>query len=197
MATAGAVKLCGGASGAVGRAPRALAPRFAIRSLGLTVEPELSAQDEQWMRRALALAEEAARLGEVPVGAVIVTEKGDLVGSGMNRRELDRDPTAHAEIAAIRAAAAKLGAWRLSGCTLYVTLEPCAMCAGAAVLAGIRRLVYGAADPKGGFCGLLGDLARDSRLNHRLEVRSGVLAEEASAELRGFFAGLRSSSGAG
>jgi tRNA(adenine34) deaminase len=92
---------------------------------------------------------------------------------------------------AIREAAAKLGVWRLAGCTLYVTLEPCAMCAGAAVLARIRRLVYGAADPKGGFCGSLGDLARHAKLNHRLEVRGGVLAEESSRQLKAFFAGLR------
>lgn len=143
------------------------------------------------MREALVLARQAAAAGEVPVGAVIVTSAGELVGSGQNRREADRDPTAHAEMAAIRAAAAQLGAWRLAGCTLYVTLEPCAMCAGAAVLARIRRLVYGAADPKGGFCGTLGDLVRHPRLNHRLEVAAGVLAAESSAELRAFFAGLR------
>lgn len=146
------------------------------------------------MREALALAEQAAVLGEVPVGAVIVTGEGELVGSGQNRRELDRDPTAHAEMEAIRAAAAKLGAWRLAGCTLYVTLEPCAMCAGAAVLARVRRLVFGAPDPKGGFCGSpgsLGDLVRHPGLNHRLEVLGGVLAEESSAQLKGFFAGLR------
>lgn len=146
------------------------------------------------MRKALALAGQAAAAGEVPVGAVIVTGEGELVGAGQNRRELDRDPTAHAEMFAIRAAAAKLGAWRLAGCTLYVTLEPCAMCAGAAVLARIRRLVYGAPDPKGGFCGspaALGDLVRHPGLNHRLEVLGGVLAEASSAQLRGFFAGLR------
>lgn len=146
------------------------------------------------MREALALAGQAAATGEVPVGAVIVTAGGDLVGSGQNRRELDRDPTAHAEMRAIREAATALGAWRLTGCTLYVTLEPCAMCAGAAVLARIRRLVYGAPDPKGGFCGSpdsLGDLVRHPRLNHRLEVEGGVLAEESSARLKEFFAGLR------
>jgi tRNA(adenine34) deaminase len=157
----------------------------------LAVEAQLSAQDERWMREALVLAGQAAAAGEVPVGAVIVTSAGELVGSGQNRREADHDPTAHAEMAAIRAAAAKLGAWRLAGCTLYVTLEPCAMCAGAAVLARIGRLVYGAADPKGGFCGTLGDLVRHPRLNHRLEVAAGVLAAESSAELRAFFARLR------
>lgn len=145
------------------------------------------------MREALALAGRAAGLGEVPVGAVLVTGEGELVGSGQNRRESDRDPTAHAEMFAIREAAASLGAWRLAGCTLYVTLEPCAMCAGAAVLARIQRLVFGAMDPKSGFCGSLGDLARHAQLNHRLEVRGGVLAEESSRQLREFFAGLRRS----
>jgi tRNA(adenine34) deaminase len=144
------------------------------------------------MGEALALAARAAAEGEVPVGAVIVTAAGELVGAGSNRRESARDPTAHAEMFAIRAAAAKLASWRLVGCTLYVTLEPCAMCAGAAVLARIRRLVFGAADPKGGFCGSLGDLARHPQLNHRLEVSGGVLAEESSRALREFFAGLRS-----
>ena len=167
---------------------------LALEFRGLTGEAELSAQDERWMREALALAGQAAMAGEGPVGAVIVTGAGELVGSGQNRREIDRDPTAHAEMAAIREAAAKLGAWRLAGCTLYVTLEPCAMCAGAAVLARVRRLVYGAPDPKGGFCGspvALGDLVRHPRLNHRLEVTGGVLAAEAGAQLKGFFAGLR------
>ena len=143
------------------------------------------------MREALALAGQASALGEVPVGAVIVTSAGELVGAGQNRRERDQDPTAHAEMFAIREAATQLASWRLVGCTLYVTLEPCAMCAGAVVLSRIRRLVYGAADPKGGFCGPLGVLVRHPRLNHRLEVRGGVLAEESSRALRGFFTGLR------
>jgi tRNA(adenine34) deaminase len=143
------------------------------------------------MRRALALAGEAAAIGEVPVGAIVVTAAGDVVGAGFNRREIDQDPTAHAEILAIRQAAAKLGSWRLIDCDLYVTLEPCAMCAGAIVLARLRRLVFGAADPKAGFCGSLGDLVRDERLNHRLERVSGVLAEECGEMLRRFFAGLR------
>lgn len=143
------------------------------------------------MRRALALAEEAAAIGEVPVGAIVVTAAGEVVGAGFNRREIDQDPTAHAEILAIRQAAAKLGSWRLIDCDLYVTLEPCAMCAGAIVLARLRRLVFGAADAKAGFCGSLGDLVRDERLNHRLERVSGVLAEECGEMLRRFFAGLR------
>jgi len=144
------------------------------------------------MREALALARQAAAQGEVPVGAVIVTGAGELVGAGENRRERDQDPTAHAEMFAIREAAARLASWRLAGCTLYVTLEPCAMCAGAAVLSRIQRLVFGTPDPKGGFCGSLGDLVRHPQLNHRLEVQGGVLAEESSARLRSFFAGLRS-----
>ena len=146
------------------------------------------------MREALALAGQAAALGEVPVGAVIVTGAGELVGSGQNRRELDRDPTAHAEIVALRAAGVALGTYRLTDTTLYVTLEPCPMCAGAMVHARVRRLVFGAPDPKGGFCGspeALGDLVRHPGLNHRLEVLGGVLAEESSAHLKAFFAGLR------
>jgi tRNA(adenine34) deaminase len=147
-------------------------------------------QDESWMRAALAEAERARALGEVPIGAVVVRE-GAIVGRGHNRREVDRDPLAHAELQAIREAARAVGGWRLEGCTLYATLEPCAMCAGALVQSRVERLVYGAADPKAGFCGTLGDLVRDPRLNHRLEVASGVLAEECGELLRGFFAGLR------
>lgn len=185
----------GGAVKPSTRERRAPAPVLELELPGLTVEADLSTQDERWMKEALVLAGRAAALGEVPVGAVIVTGAGELVGSGQNRREFDRDPTAHAEMEAIREAAAKLAAWRLAGCTLYVTLEPCAMCAGAAVLARLERLVFGASDPKGGYCGSpesLGDLVRHPRLNHRLEVQGGVLAEESSALLRGFFAGLRS-----
>jgi tRNA(adenine34) deaminase len=143
------------------------------------------------MREALVLADEAAAAGEVPVGALVVSPDGRVLGRGRNRREQALDPTAHAELLAIREAAVVSGAWRLAGCTLYVTLEPCAMCAGAAVLARIDRLVFGAADPKGGFCGSLGDLVRDPRLNHRLEVRGGLLADEAGAKLKEFFAALR------
>jgi tRNA(adenine34) deaminase len=146
--------------------------------------------DEHWMRQALAEAERARELGEVPIGAVMVAG-AEVVGRGHNRREIDRDPLAHAEILAIAQAARRLGGWRLSGATLYVTLEPCAMCAGALVQSRVERLVYGAADPKAGFCGTLGDLVRDPRLNHRLEVVSGVLEGECAAILRGFFAELR------
>lgn len=143
------------------------------------------------MGGALELARAAAGLGEVPIGALVVGADGRVLGRGHNRREVDRDPLGHAELLAIRAAAATLGGWRLEGATLYVTLEPCAMCAGAIVLARIGRLVYGAADPKAGFCGSLGDLVRDPRLNHRVEVVAGVRAEECGALLREFFAGLR------
>lgn len=145
------------------------------------------------MRQALDQARNAYALGEVPVGAVVVRD-GTVIATGFNQPIGECDPTAHAEIRAIRQAAEILGNYRLVGCDLYVTLEPCAMCAGAAVLARIRRLVYGASDPKGGFCGSpvsLGDLTRHPGLNHRLEVTGGVLAEEASAQLKGFFAGLR------
>lgn len=142
------------------------------------------------MRRALDVARTAAEAGEVPVGAVIVCG-GEEIAVGDNTRERLADPCGHAEINALRAAAAARGHWRLDGCTLYVTLEPCAMCAGAMVLARIDRCVYAAADPKGGFCGTLGDLSAHPRLNHRFAVTSGVLADEAAAQLRGFFAELR------
>ena len=142
------------------------------------------------MEEALNEARAAAAIGEVPIGAVVVRE-GGVLGRGHNRRETDGDPLAHAEILAIRQAARAVGGWRLTGCTLYVTLEPCAMCAGALVAARIDRLVYGPADPKAGFCGTLGNLVQDPRLNHRLEVAQGVLAEECAGLLRGFFADLR------
>lgn len=142
------------------------------------------------MLAALAEARAAGAIGEVPIGAVVVCG-GEVVGRGHNRREVDRDPLAHAELLAIRQAAARVGGWRLVGCTLYVTLEPCAMCAGALVNARVERLVYGAADPKAGYCGTLGNLVQDPRLNHRLEVTAGVLAEESAELLRGFFSSLR------
>jgi tRNA(adenine34) deaminase len=142
--------------------------------------------DERFMRDALGSARQALSHGDVPVGAAVV--KGGLViARGRNARERDGDPTAHAEIVAIRRAARKLGSWRLSGCTLYVTLEPCAMCAGAMVLARLPRLVYGASDPKAGFSGSLGDLVRDPRLNHRVDVTAGVLAVECGRILVEFF----------
>ena len=143
------------------------------------------------MEAALDEAGAAAAAGEVPVGALVVSAAGELLARAHNRRESDGDPLAHAELLAIRQAARELGGWRLVGATLYVTLEPCAMCAGALVLARVGRLVYGAPDPKAGFCGSLGDLVRDPRLNHRLEVVAGVLGERSAGLLKGFFAGLR------
>lgn len=143
------------------------------------------------MEAALDEARAAAAAGEVPVGAVVVSADGELLARAHNRRESGGDPLAHAELLAIRQAAREVGGWRLVGATLYVTLEPCAMCAGALVLARVGRLVFGAADPKAGYCGTLGDLVRDPRLNHRLEVSSGVLAEASAGLLKGFFAELR------
>ena len=145
----------------------------------------------------LALAEAAAAGEDVPVGAVILDEAGTVVARARNRREVDRDPTAHAEMLAIRQAAAALGSWRLTGLTLVVTLEPCTMCAGAVVAARIGRVVYGAADPKAGAAGSLWDVLRDRRLNHRAEVVGGILAEECGALLREFFAQRRASPNAG
>jgi tRNA(adenine34) deaminase len=144
----------------------------------------------RWMEQALALADVAGAAGDVPIGAVVV--RGDeIVGRGYNRRELDRDPTAHAEVLALREASRTLGSWRLDGCTIYVTLEPCAMCAGAMVLARIGACVFGCTDPKGGFLGTLGDLSRHAGLNHRFDVVSGVLAEESAGRLQQFFRQLR------
>ena len=145
--------------------------------------------DEDWMRIALEEARAAAGSGDVPVGAVIV--QGDaVVGRGRNRRELDRDPTAHAELVALRDAARTLGQWRVEA-TLYVTQEPCPMCAGALVNARIQRLVYGCANPKAGAVTSLFSIVSDPRLNHRMEVRSGVLAEACASELQKFFVDLR------
>jgi len=148
------------------------------------------------MKAALAEALRAQELGEVPIGAVIVHD-GEVIGRGHNRRETDQDPLAHAELLAIAEAARQLKEWRLSGCTLYVTLEPCAMCAGALVNSRVDRLVFGAYDPKAGYCGTLGDIPRDPRLNHRLEVCGGVLAEECGALLSTFFQALRRRPGKG
>lgn len=152
--------------------------------------------DEGMMRRALALARRAAELGEVPVGAVVYeTATGRLVGEGFNRREIDRDPTAHAELLAIREAAFTLGDWRLNACSLAVTLEPCAMCAGLIVNARLGRLLFGAADPKAGAAGSLMGLTEDARLNHRVTPIAGVLGEESAALLKRFFAELRARRG--
>jgi len=146
--------------------------------------------DEFYMRIALDEAREAREQGEVPIGAVVVCE-GEVVARGSNRREIDADPTAHAELIAVREASKALGRWRLEGCTVYVTLEPCPMCAGALHAARVDRCVYGAVDPKAGALGTLYDIASDERLNHRYEVTAGVLAEESSTLLKEFFAALR------
>jgi len=143
------------------------------------------------MRLALDEARGCAGSGDVPVGAVVVDRDGEVLGRGRNEREAQADPTAHAEVLALRAAAARLGAWRLAGCTLVVTLEPCTMCAGALVLARVDRLVYGSADPKAGAAGSLWDVVRDRRLNWRPEVLAGVLAGDSADLLRDFFAGRR------
>ena len=140
-----------------------------------------------WMRLALEEARLALGSADVPVGAVVVGPDGAVLGRGHNVREAEGDPTGHAEVRALRAAADALGQWRLAGCTLVVTLEPCTMCAGALVLARVDRLVYGADDPKAGAVGSLWDVVRDRRLNHRPEVVSGVLAAEASELLLAFF----------
>ncbi|MBO1752857.1 tRNA adenosine(34) deaminase TadA [Actinotalea sp. BY-33] len=140
------------------------------------------------MRVALAEARACLATGDVPVGAVVIGPGGDVVGRGRNRREAVGDPTAHAEVLALREAAERLGRWRLDDCTLVVTLEPCAMCAGAVVLARVERLVLGAWDPKAGATGSVHDLVRDRRLNHQVEVLGGVLEQDCAALLRDFFA---------
>ena len=150
----------------------------------------MEAPDERTMRLALEEARAAAAAGDVPVGAVVV--RGDeVLGRAGNAREREQDPTAHAEILALRAASEALGSWHLEGCAMVVTLEPCAMCSGAIVLARIDRLVFGASDPKAGFAGSLGDLVRDGRLNHEVDVSVGVLADECGGLLRAFFAERR------
>ena len=152
--------------------------------------------DEKFMREALAEARAAAAGGEVPIGAVVVRD-GEIVARAHNRRELDQDPSAHAEFAALCAAAQALGRWRLSDCTVYVTLEPCCMCAGLMVNARVGRCVYGASDAKAGALGSLYDLNADSRLNHRFNVTAGVLADECREVLSGYFSGLRGTDGTG
>ncbi|MEV4575233.1 tRNA adenosine(34) deaminase TadA [Nonomuraea jabiensis] len=143
------------------------------------------------MRLALAEADAAGARGEIPVGAVVLDPLGEVLSAAGNDRESSADPTAHAEVLALRQAAVRRGQWRLSGCTLVVTLEPCTMCAGAAVLARVDRIVYGAVDEKGGAVGSLWDVVRDRRLNHRPEVVMGVLADECSSALKRFFATRR------
>ncbi len=150
----------------------------------------MRAEDEGWMRRALALAGEAEAAGEVPVGAVLVSG-GEERGAGANAPIATCDPSAHAEIRALRAAGRRLGNYRLPGCTLYVTMEPCPMCAGALVHARIARLVYGARDPRWGAGGSVFDILGSPRLNHRMEVLGGVLAAESAARLEAFFRARR------
>jgi tRNA(adenine34) deaminase len=147
-------------------------------------------EDREWMQAALTEARDAASAGEVPVGAVVV-RNGEILARSANRTVREQDATAHAELLAIRAASAALGSWRLEGCSLYVTLEPCAMCAGAIVLARMDRVVFGAWDPKAGMSGSVGDLLRHPRLNHRPEVMGGVLEAECGELLRAFFAERR------
>lgn len=149
------------------------------------------ASDEQYVRNALDVAREAARRNEVPVGAVIVRD-GTIISAAANRTLRDQDPTAHAEVLAIREASSKLDRWRLDDCTLFVTVEPCAMCAGAIVLSRMKRVVFGAWDEKAGMAGSIGDLLRHPRLNHRPEVRAGVLAADCAQLIEEFFRTHRS-----
>jgi tRNA(adenine34) deaminase len=155
--------------------------------------PKLSrvAGDQEWMQVALVEADQAVTHGDVPVGCVVVGADGKLMARAHNRRELDNDPTAHAEVLALRAAAMRLGHWRLEGTTVFVTLEPCTMCAGALVNARIKRLVYAAPDPKAGAVDSLFQLGADSRLNHSFEVESGLCRDDSVSRLQLFFAALR------
>ncbi len=150
--------------------------------------------DEHWMGLALTAATQAEHEGDVPVGCVIVHPRDGLIATEYNRREVSQDPTAHAEVLALRAASAKLGRWRLSDCTVYVTLEPCFMCAGALVNARVGRVVYAAVDPKAGACESLARVLEDGRLNHRCEVSRGPLQEQAKTQLQDFFRARRTKS---
>jgi tRNA(adenine34) deaminase len=152
----------------------------------LGVGPSALAVDEQYIRNALDLARESVKRNEVPIGAIVV-RNNSILAAATNRTVRDQDPTAHAELLAIREASSKIDSWRLDDCTLYVTLEPCAMCAGAIVLSRIKRVVFGAWDEKAGMAGSVGDLLRHTRLNHRPEVRAGVLADECAQLLEEFF----------
>ena len=158
--------------------------------MDMTTPATAEKNDEAYMRMALEEAAAAAEEGEVPIGAVVVCD-GAVVARAHNRRETDADPSAHAEFAAMVAASRALGRWRLTGCTVYVTLEPCLMCAGLMVNARVDRCVYGATDPKGGALGTLYDVSHDPRLNHEFEVAPGVLADEAADLLRTFFRARR------
>lgn len=151
----------------------------------------MTQSDDDWMGEALVEADLAEAHDDVPIGCVIVGPSGQLLGRGHNRREVDADPTAHAEILALRAAARASGHWRLEGATVFATLEPCPMCAGALVNARVARLVYGAPDPKAGAVDTLFEIGRDARLNHRFEITAGVRRDECAARLTGFFSKLR------
>ena len=153
--------------------------------------PTIDQQYVEWMGQALDVASRALASGDVPVGALVFSPEGEVLGTGHNVREAAGDPTAHAEVVAIRAAAVALGQWRLEDCTLVVTLEPCVMCAGALMLARIARVVLGAWDPKSGACGSVWDVVRDRRATHRVEVIGGVREQECSQMLLDFFAGHR------
>ena len=161
-----------------------------VQSFDVTCEKSRDAGHEAYMAMALREARKAARIGEIPIGAVIV-KGGEVLGRGYNRNESGKDPTLHAEMIAIRRAAKKLGAWRLIGCTMYVTVEPCAMCAGAAVLARLDAIIVGAESDKSGACGSVADILMSGDLNHRVEYRVGVLGPECAALLSGFFRELR------
>lgn len=152
---------------------------------------EATGRWERAMSRALLLANTAAEAGDVPVGAVVLDPAGRVVGRGLNRREANHDPTAHAEIIALREAGQALQGWNLEGCTLVVTVEPCTMCAGAIVNARISRVVFGAWEPRTGACGSVRDVVRDSRLNHQAEVVPAVMSDEVQAQLRAFFQARR------
>jgi tRNA(adenine34) deaminase len=156
----------------------------------MMTRPMANESDEHWMHEALAQARAAVEHDDVPIGAVVVRD-GEIIGRGRNERERREDPTAHAEVLALREAAAALGSWRVLEATLYVTLEPCAMCAGAIVLSRIPRVVYGCADPKAGAAGSVLDILAEPRLNHRPEVHPGVLADECAELLRSFFRARR------
>lgn len=143
--------------------------------------------EQYWIGQTMTLAQRAAEAGDVPVGALVVNTSGTVLGEGWNTREIDNDPAGHAEIMALRAAAQALGSWRLEGCDLYVTLEPCTMCAGAIVAARLRRVVFGAWDPKAGAAGSVRDVLRDSRLNHQVEVIGGVREVECARQIREYF----------
>ena len=146
--------------------------------------------DSYWMKKAITLARQAESVDEVPIGAIIVKD-GGIIGRGFNQRESRNDPSAHAELLAIRQASRKLNAWRLTGTTLYVTLEPCPMCMGAILLARLERVVFGCHDPKGGAAGSLYNLAADPRFNHQVELTSGIMQQECSEMLSAFFRNLR------